>query len=70
MSDKSKIQTTEQEFRKMLKEEKMVVDLEMAVKKVQFKITQDPKQGLYDVPEHNFCYYKILTLNQGFPPPD
>jgi len=35
MSDKSKIQTTEQKFRKMLKEEKMVVDLELKLPKTQ-----------------------------------
>jgi len=35
----SKIRTPEQKFRKMLKEVKIIIDLELAVKKEQFRKT-------------------------------
>ena len=50
MPDKSKIRTPEQKSRKMLKEEKTIMDLELAVKKEQFKKTTKTK------PRLNFSY--------------
>jgi len=50
MPDKSKIRTAEQKLRKMLREEKTVVDLELAIKKEQFRKTQKTKLGFYEVP--------------------
>ena len=50
MPDKSKIRTPEQKSRKMLKEEKTIMDLELAVKKEQFKKTPKTK------PRLNFSY--------------
>jgi len=41
---KSKIRTSEQRLRKMLKEEKTLVDLELAIKKEQFRKTLEPKE--------------------------
>ena len=40
---KSKIRTPEQKSRKMLKEEKIIIDLELAIKKEQFKKTPKTK---------------------------
>ena len=42
MLDNSKIRTPEERSKKMLKEEKTVIDLELAVKKEEFKKT--PKE--------------------------
>jgi hypothetical protein len=39
----SKIRTPEQKSRKMLKEETIIIDLEMAIKKEQFRKTQKRK---------------------------
>jgi len=50
MPDKSKIRTPEQKSRKMLKEEKTIIDLELAVKKEQFTKTTKTK------PRLNFSY--------------
>ncbi len=50
MSDKSKIRTSEQKLRKMLKEEKTIIDLELAIKKEQFRNTQKTKQVFYEMP--------------------
>ena len=50
MPDKSKIRTPEQKSRKMFKEEKIIMDLELAVKKEQFKKTRKTK------PRLNFMY--------------
>jgi len=44
MSDKSKIRTPEEKVRKMLDEEKTIVDLELAIKKEKFRKTQEPKE--------------------------
>jgi hypothetical protein len=41
----SKIRTPEQKSRKMLKEETVIVDLEMAVKKELFRMTQKSTPG-------------------------
>ena len=41
----SKIRTPEQRSRKMLKEETTIIDLEMAIKKEQFRKTQKRKPG-------------------------
>jgi hypothetical protein len=46
MPDKSKIRTPEQKSRKMLKEEKIIIDLELAIKKEQFKKTPKTKPRL------------------------
>jgi len=48
--DKSKIRTPEQKSKKMLKEEKIIMDLELAVKKELFKMTRKTK------PKFNFIY--------------
>ena len=50
MPDKSKIRTPEQKSRKMLKEEKIIIDLELAIKKEQFKKTPKTK------PRFNFSH--------------
>ena len=52
MPDMSKIRTPEQKFRKMLNEEKIIMDLELAVKKEQFKKTPKTK------PRLNFSHKK------------
>ena len=44
MPDKSKIRTSEEKAGKMLKEEKTIVDLELAIKKEKFRKTQEPKK--------------------------
>ena len=49
----SKIRTSEQKSRKMLKEETTIIDLEMAIKKEQFRDIQKTKQGFYEVPMEN-----------------
>ncbi len=46
MSEKSKIRTPEEKLRKMLKEEKIIVDLELAVKKEEFKKSPKSKTRL------------------------
>ena len=50
MLDTSKIRTPEQKSRKMLKEERVIMNLEMAIKKEQFRGTQKPKPGFYEAP--------------------
>ncbi|MEK0336447.1 MAG: hypothetical protein QQN65_00115 [Nitrosopumilus sp.] len=50
MLDMSKIRTPEQKSRKMLKEENTILNLELAIKKEQFRMTQKTKLGLYEVP--------------------
>ncbi len=51
MPENSKIRTPEQKSRKMLKEETTIVDLEMAIKKEQFRKTQKRKPGFdHEVP--------------------
>ena len=50
MLDMSKIRTPEQKSRKMLKEENTILNLELAIKKEQFRMTQKTQLGLYEVP--------------------
>ena len=50
MLDMSKMRTPEQKSRKMLKEENTILNLELAIKKEQFRITQKTKLGLCEVP--------------------
>jgi len=50
MSDMPKIRTSEEKVRKMLKEEKIIVDLEMAIKKEQFRNIQKIKLEFHEVP--------------------
>ena len=45
MPGKSKIRSPEQKLRKMLKEERIIIDLEMAIKKEQFRDIQKTKHG-------------------------
>ncbi len=45
----SQLRSPEQQSRKMLNEEKMIIDLELAIKKEQFKKSQKPKRELYKV---------------------
>jgi hypothetical protein len=40
-----KIRTSEQKFRKMLNEEKTIVDLELAVKKARFQKENKPQES-------------------------
>ena len=49
MSDMAKIRTSEEKVRKMLKEEKIIVDLEMAIKKEQFRNIQKIKLEFHEV---------------------
>jgi len=56
MPDKSKIRSPEQKLRKMLKEERIIIDLELAIKKEQFRNIQKTKQGFYEVPMENKCH--------------
>ena len=53
MPDKSKIRTSEQQLRKMLKEENTILNLELAIKKEQFRKTQKTKRGFYEIPIGN-----------------
>ena len=55
MPGKSKIRSPEQKLKKMLKEEKTIIDLELAIKKEQFRNIQKTKQGFYEVPMENKC---------------
>jgi hypothetical protein len=55
MPDKLKIRSPEQKLRKMLKEERIIMDLELAIKKEQFRNIQKTKQGFYEVPMENKC---------------
>ena len=50
MSDMPKIRTSEEKVRKMLKEEKIIVDLEMAIKKEQFRNIQKTKLEFHETP--------------------
>ncbi len=50
MLDMSKMRTPEQKSRKMLKEENTILNLELAIKKEQFRMTQKTKLGVYEVP--------------------
>jgi hypothetical protein len=53
MSGKSKIRSPGQKLRKMLKEERIIIDLELAIKKEQFRNIKKTKQGFYEVPMEN-----------------
>ncbi len=53
MPGKSKIRSPEQKLKKMLKEEKIIIDLELAIKKEQFRNIQKTKQVFYEVPMEN-----------------
>jgi len=53
MLDMLKIRTPEQRLRKMLKEENTILNLEMAIKKEQFRKTQKTKLGLCEIPMGN-----------------
>ena len=56
MPAKSKIRSAEQKLRKMLKEERIIIDLEMAIKKEQFRDIQKTKHGFYEVSMENKCH--------------
>jgi len=58
MPENSKIRTPEQRSRKMLKEENTILNLEMAIKKEQFRKTQKPKPVFYEKP----MKYKSLQM--------
>ena len=45
-----KLRTAEQKSRKMLNEEKMIIDLELAIKKAQFRNAQKTKSESYEMP--------------------
>ncbi len=53
MPGKSKIRLPEQKLRKMLKEERIIIDLELAIKKEQFRNIKKTKQGFYEIPMGN-----------------
>ena len=53
MPENPRMRTPEQRSRKMLKEENTILNLEMAIKKEQFRKTQKTKQGFYEVPMGN-----------------
>jgi len=44
----SKLRSPEQKSKKMLNEEKMIIGLELAIKKEQFRNAQKMKQGFYE----------------------
>ena len=48
-----KIRTPEQKLRKMLKEENTILNLELAIKKEQFRKTQNTQLGFYEMPMEN-----------------
>ncbi len=48
MPGKSEIRSPEQKLRKMLKEENTILNLEMAIKKEQFRKTQKTKQVFFE----------------------
>jgi hypothetical protein len=53
MPSKSKIRSPGQKLRKMLKEERIIIDLELAIKKEQFRNIKKTKHGFYEVPMEN-----------------
>jgi hypothetical protein len=50
ISSSPKIRTTEQKLKKMLKEEQVILDLELAIKKEQFRRSQKTPRGFYERP--------------------
>jgi len=48
-----KIRTPEQKLRKMLKEENTILNLELAIKKEQFRKTLNTQLGFYEMPMEN-----------------
>ena len=50
MPENPKIRTPEQRSRKMLKEENTILNLEMAIKKEQFRKTKKPKPIFFEEP--------------------
>ncbi len=58
MSDKAKKRTKEDEAKKMLKEEKTVIDLELAVKKEKFKKTNTNERKCDECDENGFQEYE------------
>ena len=59
MPDMSKIRTTEQKSKKMLKEEMIILDLEMAIKKEEFRKTQKTKPGFQEVSRENKVHQRV-----------
>ena len=48
-----RMRTPEQKLRKMLKEENTILNLELAIKKEQFRKTQNTQFGFYEMPMEN-----------------
>ena len=77
MPEKSRSRSSEQKLRKMLNEEKMLVGLELAIKKEQFKnppikqefykvsVKKDAPIKSKSIAENNFKTNRILTFLQN-----
>ncbi len=65
MPDKSRIRTPEQKLRKMLKEENIILNLELAIKKELFRKTQNTKLGFYEMPiENNGRQMALVSVHE------
>ncbi len=58
MSDKAKKRTKEDEAKKLLKEERIVIDLELAIKKEKFKKTITNERKCDECDENGFQEYE------------
>ncbi len=65
MPENSKIRTPEQRSRKMLKEENTILNLELAIKKEQFRKTQKPKQVFYEELENKSLQMVSVSVNES-----
>jgi len=64
MPGKSKIRSPGQKLRKMLKEERIIIDLELAIKKEQFRNIKKTKQVFYEVPMENSHQMASVSVNR------
>ena len=64
MPSKSKIRSPGQKLRKMLKEERIIIDLELAIKKEQFRNIKKTKQGFYEVPMENSHQMESVSVHR------
>ncbi len=59
------IRTPEQKLRKMLKEENTILNLELAIKKEQFRKTQNTQLGFYEMPiESNGSQMSLVSVHE------
>jgi hypothetical protein len=60
----SKLRSPEQKSKKMLNEEKMIICLELAIKKEQFRNIKKTKQGFYEVPMENSHQMESVSVHR------